>query len=67
MKYLLLSLCLIPAIVFSMNPTEHRRHIIIESQIIQIRDILKTYQQIMDYEDYQGILYNLYVVEVMLH
>jgi len=67
MKSLLLSLCLLPTLAFSMCPMEHRRQLIIESQIIQIRETLQHYQPVMDHFDYENILYNLYVIEVMLH
>ncbi len=67
MKYLFLSLCLIPAVILAKNPVEHRQQLIIESQIIEIKDILKDYQPIIDHHDYENIMYHLYVIEVLLH
>lgn len=72
MKTFIQSLCLLPMLfstpyISAMNPVDHRRQLIIESQIIQIRDTLIEYQPIMDHFDYENILYNLYVIEVMMH
>lgn len=67
MRVILISLAMLPGIVCAMNPMEHRRQLIIESQLIQIRDTIKEYQPIMDHVDYENILYSLYVIEVMLH
>lgn len=67
MKTFLVSLCLLPTLLFSMNPIEHRQQLLVESQIIQIKEILNDYQPIMDHHDFENILYHLYVIEVILH
>jgi hypothetical protein len=67
MKYLFLSLCLLPAVIFAKNPVEHRQQLLVESQIIQIKNIILDYQPIIDHHDYENIMYHLYVIEVLLY
>ena len=50
-----------------MNPTEHRQQLLIESQLIEIKDILQDYRPVMDAIDYDNLLYHIYVIEVLIH
>lgn len=77
MKVLFISLCLLPGFLCGHcdshhachydDHLDHKRQLILETQIIQIKETLFNYQMYFDQKDFESILFNVRVIEELIY